>query len=99
MKFHHGEGKRILRALLERYIPQSLFDRPKQGFGIPHDEWLRGPLREWAETLIDPQRLKQEGFLNPQLIHQKWQEHLSGKQNWSYLIWNVLMFQAWYEAQ
>lgn len=99
MKFNHGEGKRILRTLLERYIPKPLFDRPKQGFGIPHGQWLRGPLREWAETLIEPKRLKEEGFLNPELIHQKWQEHLSGKQDWSYFIWNVLMFQAWYEAQ
>lgn len=99
MKIQNGEGKRILRSLLERYIPKPLFDRPKQGFGIPHGEWLRGPLRVWAEALLDEKRLKEEGFFNPLPIRQKWQEHLSGKQDWSYLIWGVLMFQAWHEAQ
>ncbi|MEM7651517.1 MAG: asparagine synthase C-terminal domain-containing protein, partial [Pseudomonadota bacterium] len=99
MKFKNGQGKHILRALLERYIPKQLFDRPKQGFGIPHGAWLRGPLRDWAENLLDATKLEQEGFFHPHAVRQKWEEHLSGKQDWSYQIWGILMFQAWYEAQ
>ena len=72
-------------------------DRPKQGFGIPLDAWLRGPLREWAESLLAESRLRKEGFLQPELVRRKWQEHLSGRRNWQHWLWNVLMFQAWHE--
>ena len=75
-----------------------MVERPKKGFGIPIDAWLKGPLREWAEGLLDEQRLKDEGFFNAAPIRQKWQEHLAGSHNWQYYLWDILMFQAWLEA-
>jgi asparagine synthase (glutamine-hydrolysing) len=96
-KLHAGQGKRLLRELFGRYLPNELAVRPKQGFAIPLSDWLRGPLREWAEALLDERRLREEGFLHPAPIRRKWQEHLRGSRNWSSLIWNVLMFQAWHE--
>jgi asparagine synthase (glutamine-hydrolysing) len=90
-----GRGKWLLRQVLDRYVPSTLIDRPKMGFGVPVDTWLRGPLRDWAEDLLDPTRLQAEGFLDPTQVREKWTQHLDGKCNWQYLLWDVLMFQAW----
>ncbi len=98
LKVRAGQGKWILRQLLGRYVPRELTDRPKTGFGIPIGDWLRNPLRDWAEALLDRARIQREGILEPALIRQRWQEHLSGQHDWGYLIWDVLMFQAWLES-
>ncbi len=99
MKMRNGEGKWLLRQVLYKYVPQEMMNRPKAGFGVPIDVWLRGPLREWAEELLEETRLKREGFFNPLPIREKWEEHLSEKRNWYYYLWDVLMFQAWLEKE
>jgi asparagine synthase (glutamine-hydrolysing) len=96
---HGSQGKWILREVLQRYVPKALIERPKMGFGIPLDQWLRGPLREWAEAMLSPARLRREGFFNPEPILAKWTEHLSGQRNWQNQLWTVLMFQAWLAEQ
>jgi asparagine synthase (glutamine-hydrolysing) len=90
-------GKRLLRRLLARHVPPQLFERPKMGFGVPIDAWLRGPLREWAEGLIEPARLRREGWLDPVPIQSAWAAHQAGRVNAHHALWCVLMFQAWME--
>lgn len=99
MKIRNGKGKWLLRKLLYNYVPQPLVDRPKMGFGVPFDAWLRGPLREWAENLLDEKKLGDRGLLNSDPIRATWNEHLSGTANREFPLWNVLMFQAWLEHE
>lgn len=95
MKIRHGQGKWLLRQILYKHVPRKLIERPKMGFGVPIDSWLRGPLREWAEELLDESKIRSDGYLNATLVRKKWDEHLSGKRNWQHHLWGVLMFQAW----
>ena len=99
MKIRNDQGKWLLRQVLHRYVPRELIERPKMGFGIPIDAWLKGPLREWAEELLNERRLREEGFLDPHVVRKKWREHVSGADNWEYALWDVLMFQAWLEKE
>ena len=98
MKVRNEQSKWALRQVLYKHVPQALIERPKMGFGVPLDAWLRGPLQPWAEELLDPARIRREGYFNSTLIQQKWREHLSGTRNWQYHLWDVLMFQAWLDS-
>jgi asparagine synthase (glutamine-hydrolysing) len=90
-----GQGKLPLRRLLGRFLPPALFERPKMGFGVPIEQWLRGPLREWGESLLSERSLRDGGVFDPAPVQRKWREHQSGHRNWQYLLWDVLMFEAW----
>ena len=94
-KIRDGQGKWLLRALLKRTMPPTLFERPKQGFSMPVGEWLRGALRPWAESLLDEHRIRQQGLLDAQAVSRLWQAHLAGRGNHAGALWTILMFQAW----
>ena len=96
-KLRHRQGKWLLRRVLDRYVPQGLIDRPKMGFAVPINSWLRGPLRDWAESLLAPARLTSFGLVRAEPVRRAWQEHLDGTRNWQYPLWTVLMLQAWRE--
>ena len=98
LKIRGGQGKWLLRQVLYRYVPKELVERPKMGFGVPIDAWLRGPLKGWAADLLDPVAMARAGLLDPTPIQEKWVEHQSGRRNWQHFLWNVLMFQAWRRA-
>jgi asparagine synthase (glutamine-hydrolysing) len=97
-KLSGGRGKLPLRRIVGRHVPAALLERPKMGFGVPLADWLRGPLRDWAEALLAPARLTGEGWLASGPIRRIWAEHLSGRRDWSFYLWDVLMFQAWLET-
>jgi asparagine synthase (glutamine-hydrolysing) len=96
-KLHQGKTKHLLRQLLYRYVPRELIERPKQGFSVPLDAWLKGRLKDWACAHLEHSKLKTEGLLNAELVQRRWQQHQSGEHNWQHWLWNVVMFQAWKE--
>src|SRR5208283_4113924 len=95
LKVRHGTSKWILRQVLYEYVPPRLIERPKMGFAVPVADWLRGPLRDWAEELLSTESLQCHCLLNPEPVRARWSEHLSGKRNWQAMLWNVLVFQDW----
>ena len=97
LKYRNGNGKWILKRILNEYVPKNLTQRPKMGFEIPIGSWLRGPLRDWAENLLNEKRLNQENFFNTKFVRAKWFDHLDGKKNWQHDLWDILMFQVWLE--
>ena len=98
MKIRDGQGKWLLRQVAYRYVPRELLERPKKGFSVPVDQWICGPLRDWAEALLDETRLRNEGVFNPAPIRKVWKDHLAGTRNSNSLLWDVLMYQAWREV-
>lgn len=98
-KLRNGVDKWVLREVLYKHVPKALIERPKMGFGVPLASWLRGPLKEWGENLLNQKRLDEEGFFDSKIIRIKWQEHLSGKRNWENQLWDVMVFQSWLDEQ
>jgi asparagine synthase (glutamine-hydrolysing) len=99
MKIRDGRGKAILRKLLDRHVPRHLVDRPKAGFALPVGEWLKGPLRSWAEELLDARSLRADGWFDAEAVGARWRNHLSGREDATAALWSVLMFQAWLREQ
>lgn len=99
MKLNGGAGKHILRKLLCQEVPSQLIDRPKTGFGIPVGEWIKGPLRSWAEDLLNPTRLASAGWMDPVIVQRRWHQHLSGERDSTAALWSILMFQSWLDDQ
>ena len=97
-KLRRGVGKWILRRIAYKYVPKALLERPKMGFGVPIDQWLRGSLKSWAHDLLDPAALRRDALLNPEPVAKAWAEHQSGARNAQHFLWNVLMFEAWRRA-
>lgn len=95
MKVREGKSKWILRQVLYKYVPKKMIERPKAGFGIPLGNWLRGPLREWMEDLLEENRLRREGYFHPELVHARCAAHISGRSDHTTLLWSILMFQVW----
>ncbi|HEV7763868.1 MAG TPA: asparagine synthase (glutamine-hydrolyzing) [Thermoanaerobaculia bacterium] len=99
MKVRNAKGKHVLRRVLDRYVPRPLIDRPKMGFGMPLETWLRGRLRDWAESLLDVSTMRAQGLLDPAPIREKWEEHVAGRGEWKHHLWAVLMLQAWLQER
>ena len=99
LKRRNGSGKWLLRQMLYRHVPRELVERPKTGFGVPLSDWLRGPLRPWAEHLLDERRLREQGLLDVACVRRLWHEQIKGQREWMYLLWNVLMLQAWLDTR
>ncbi|MES2263010.1 MAG: asparagine synthase (glutamine-hydrolyzing) [Pseudomonadota bacterium] len=97
-KLKNGQTKWALRQILYRHVPPALIERPKMGFTVPIAAWLRGPLRDWAESLLSAPRLQSEGYFHADQVRQRWEEHLSGRCNWDHFLWNILMFNLWLES-
>ena len=94
-RIENNKGKHILRDLLYQYVPKNIIDRPKQGFGLPVNDWIRGPLKDWAINLFDEKNLPKDGLINGSLARKTLNEHLSCKRNWDYRLWPILMWQQW----
>lgn len=99
LNMKNGVGKQVLRSVLYRHVPKELIDRPKQGFAVPIAAWLRGALRDWAEELLDPAKLKDQGYWNVDMVRWTWNEHLSGREDYSFQLWAILMFQDWLNSR
>jgi asparagine synthase (glutamine-hydrolysing) len=99
MKVGSRRGKLIVRRLLDRYVPRELVERPKAGFQVPVGEWIKGPLRAWAEHLLDPRRMRADGWFDAEVVRSRWREHLSGRRDSTAALWAILMFQAWIAEQ